>query len=306
MFATFGALALLSVASAFGGERVVVIGDSITGHSMRLPYGFTHEIRKAFEDAGADVEFSPLGGSGQSIPSWRGLLKSSYTNDFQLDIPGIKVKTELDKGADVILVHLGMNDALCPAFKSSEEGFAAWKAECVALVGEIRERVPSAKRIILTSATMLTETPFGYKNLALDRLAELEREVAAETGCEYFDTRADFKKYFGNARMLDQTTLFTRDYVHPNEDGHRAMTYSFLTALGYKEIAEKYRAEKFSANMLDFDAPGLSLFVVPTDSPEKVVVKGRVRGAAKDSLKIDAPNGLKVDGIDDEAGDAFT
>ena len=53
--AAVSAALLVGSAVSFGAERIVVVGDSITGHSMNLPYGFTHEIRAALADAHNDA-----------------------------------------------------------------------------------------------------------------------------------------------------------------------------------------------------------------------------------------------------------
>ena len=83
----FFSLFLIIGASVIGAERILVVGDSITGHSMNLPYGFTHEVRAALKDAGVnDLEFIPLGGSGQTIISWQSIIENSYKNNQQLDI----------------------------------------------------------------------------------------------------------------------------------------------------------------------------------------------------------------------------
>ena len=302
----FFTVCLWAAASVFAGERIVVIGDSITGHSMNLPYGFTHEFRAALAASGhSDVEFIPLGGSGQSIVTWQDILKNSYQNDQKLDIPDIFVKTELDKGADTVLVHLGMNDALKPSFVADQGGYAVWKSEYVKFIGMIKERIPS-KRLIITTPTMLTESPWAFKNEAMDRLSLLAHEAADETGVEFFDLRAEFKKYFENARMLDPATRFTLDFVHPNQLGHQVMTAAMLDVLGYADAAEKYRAEKMTPSLLDFDSPGMALFVVHNDNAKQVIVKGRLRGAAKETLVAAPPEGLTVEGIDAGDGDAFT
>ena len=71
------AAALLLPASSFA-ERILVVGDSITGHSMNLKFGYTHQVRKALKESGVgDVEFIPLGGSGQSVSSWRNVISTS-------------------------------------------------------------------------------------------------------------------------------------------------------------------------------------------------------------------------------------
>ncbi len=178
-------LLLTATPCVFGAERVLVVGDSITGHSMNLAYGFTHEIRNALAEAGSDMEFVPLGGSGQTIFSWRGIVANSYANRQRLDIADIYVKDEFDKGADVLIVHLGMNDALRPSIKSDEEGYAKWREEYKALVSDLRKRVPSVSRIILTPPTLLTENPFAFKNLFMDRLGTIIEEVAKEENCEF-------------------------------------------------------------------------------------------------------------------------
>ena len=54
--AAVSAALLVGSAVSFGAERIVVVGDSITGHSMNLPYGFTHEIRAALAAAGIEAD----------------------------------------------------------------------------------------------------------------------------------------------------------------------------------------------------------------------------------------------------------
>ncbi|MBQ9372393.1 MAG: hypothetical protein IJU03_09395 [Thermoguttaceae bacterium] len=261
LVAAFISLALYA-ATSFAGERILVVGDSITGHSMNLPYGYAHEIRNALKDAGSDMEFVPLGGSGQTIFSWRNIIKNSYENNFRLDIEGIMIKEEFDKGADAILVHLGMNDALQPSIKSDEEGFKSWRAEYKALVADLRARVPSVKRIILTPPTLLTENPYAFKNLFMDRLAEIIADVAQEEDCEFYNARAEFAEHFVYARTRDPKFRITLDFVHPNQYGHQIMAWSFLKALKLGEIADKYYQEKVDPIVRDLDdKPAMALFV---------------------------------------------
>ena len=161
-------------------ERILVVGDSITGHSMNLPYGYANQIRKLLKEESKDIDFIPLGGSGQTIFSWRHIISNSYENNQRLDIPGIMVKDEFDRGADVILVHLGMNDALQPSVPYTEEGLKSWKQEYVSLVQDLKKRVPNVSKIILTPPTMLTENPYDFKNFLMDQFSDIIQEVAAE------------------------------------------------------------------------------------------------------------------------------
>lgn len=247
--------------SAISAERILVVGDSITGHSMNLPYGFTHEIRTALSDAKSDIEFVPLGGSGQTIFSWRGIIESSYNNNFRLDIPNIMVKEEFDKGADTLLIHLGMNDALQPSIKSDEEGYKSWKVEYVNLVNDLRKRVPGVKRIILTPPTMLTEEAYSFKNVMMDRFGIIINEVAKENDCVFVDTRAEFKRFVENVRYTKPDYRFTLDFVHPNQPGHQVISWSFLKGLGLHDIAQKYYETKMDPEIRDFESPGMTLSV---------------------------------------------
>ena len=300
LVAAFLAFTFVLSTSSFAVERVLVVGDSITGHSMNLPYGYGHEVRNALKESNADVEFVPLGGSGQTIFSWRNIIKRSYTDNFRLDIEGIMVKEEFDKGADSILVHLGMNDALQPSIPSDEEGFKSWRAEYKSLVADLRARVPNVKRVILTPPTLLTENPYALKNVFMDRLAKIVDDVAQEENCEFYDARQEFKEHFIYARTRNPEFRITLDFVHPNQFGHQIMTYSFLKALKLNEIAEKYYQDKVDPILREVDdKPALALFVndvkldskaLPDDKNDLVPIEivGRIFNVKIDELNLEA------------------
>ena len=308
-------LTVMPFSQSVAGERVLVVGDSITGHSMNLPYGFTHEVRKALEEAKSDVEFVPLGGSGQTIFSWRNIVRNSYENNQRLDIEGIFVKEEFDRGADTIIVHLGMNDALQPSIKSDETGFASWHDEYVSLVNDLRKRVPNVKRVILTPPTMLTENPCDFKNLFMDRFTTIIKQVAKETNCEFFDLRAEFERHFLSARRLNPDFRITLDFVHPNEFGHQIMSWSFLKSLGLDDIANSYYQNRVAKEISDFKTPGVALFVndvLLENTPVKeegsrvvpVEIKGFLSGINADDVKVSS-DVLKLVNIE-KAEDQFT
>ncbi|MDO5308796.1 MAG: GDSL-type esterase/lipase family protein [Planctomycetia bacterium] len=291
--------------TSYSAERVLVVGDSITGHSMNLPYGYAHEVRAALEANGSDIEFIPLGGSGQTIFSWRGIIQSSYENRQRLDIQDIYVKDEFDKGADVILIHLGMNDALRPSIQTSEEGFATWKEEYRSLIKDLRARTPDVKRIVTTPPTLLTENPFAFKNELMDRFGEIIAEVSAEENCEFFDLRKEFKRHFLNARFESPEFRITLDFVHPNQAGHQVMAWGFLKALGLEEIADWYYKERVCDEVKAKTTPSATFFVadVPVKTPEilktrennsltvPIVIDGVIQGVSKDNLSVSLPNG---------------
>lgn len=300
LLTTLFSAAILLPAASFA-ERILVVGDSITGHSMNLPFGYTHQVRKALKDAGVnDVEFIPLGGSGQSITSWRSVVKNSKEKNQKLDIKGIFVKEEFDKGADALIVFLGMNDALAPYTDVS--ALKRWKNDYQKLIDDLKART-KFKKLLLASPTMLTETPYSYKNRLMDEMANVIREVAKENGAEYIDTRETFKRFHENMRKQNPKQLFMLDYVHPNLFGHSSLTWSFLKAIGQKNAAEKYCKEKMNPVMKDFEKPGMSLAVQNSRVPGEFTIKGNLRGGEFKDLKVQLPEGLKLKKIDGREND---
>ncbi|MDO4569091.1 MAG: GDSL-type esterase/lipase family protein [Planctomycetia bacterium] len=289
--------------------RAVVIGDSITGHSMNLPFGYTHEVRKTLAEAGeTEVEFIPLGGSGSTIEAWTHFITNSHENRQRLDIPAIYIKDELDKGADIIFILLGTNDALCPAIVTTEEGYAAWKTKYQTLINLVRERTQTP-RIILALPSMLTETPFSFKNQMMDRMESIMRELAEENeenGVEFLDMRGEMKRHFINARLQDGEIYFAPDCVHPQKTGHAILTWQFLKALGRETLAQKYYDANVPEFVRDFDRPGLALFVQNTTKSNCAIIKGFARGVDLDALRVRLPEGLALDKLEKGDGMEFT
>ncbi len=298
------AVLCLMTASVFA-ERVIVIGDSITAQS-NLDWGYAPAVRKGLADAGVtDVEFVSLGWSGQTVASWHGITERSYT-DAKLhgDRAHILFKTELDLGADTVLIFLGMNDVLCPYIVPTEEGYAKWKADYCKLIDLLRKRVPTAKRFLLCPPTMLTENPYVVKNLIMDRMGEVMREIAKEKNCEILDLRGEIKRFFMNARLQDNSFHFTPDCVHPHHDGHLVMAWTILRGIGQEEAAAKVYAQ-IPQWLTDFNAPGMSLFVLNSTEPRKMQIRGHLRGAEKKELEVICPEGWKLDEICEMPGDEF-
>ena len=299
-------LVLLCIPAFASAERIVVVGDSITGHSMNLPCGYTHRVRLALQEAGVtDVEFVPLGGSGQTVSSWRGIVDNSYKNRQRLDIPDIYVKDEFDKGADTILIFLGMNDAHCPSISNADNCYDVWKEEFQDLINKVKARCPY-KKLILSAPTMLTESPYDFKNLQMDKMESVVRQLAKENGATVCEIRRDFKAAVENARKQDVEYRVIRDYVHPRELGHDVMTVAILRAIGQDKAADMYLEKYCSEYQKDFQKPGMSLYVVSPAPIGKAIVRGNLRGADKSQLTVDAPEGYKVDKIELGEGEEFT
>jgi hypothetical protein len=87
-------------------DRIVFVGDSITGQGWNNGEGFIHLIDNALRKANPDSTGVriPLGGSGQSVSSWQSVEKGSRDKSSFLDVKGFDVKVELDKPADVLII----------------------------------------------------------------------------------------------------------------------------------------------------------------------------------------------------------
>ncbi|MDO5582153.1 MAG: GDSL-type esterase/lipase family protein [Planctomycetia bacterium] len=286
-------------------ERALIVGDSITGHSMNLKCGYIHEIRRTLaENKITDLEVIPFGGSGQRVESWIGILKRSEKDRQQLDIKGIFVKDELDKKADTIVIFLGMNDALCPTVRFTDESFRKWKTDYQTLIDGLKART-DFKKLILCPPTMLTENPYSAQNLLMDRMGDVLKEIAKENNAVLCDLRGIIKKHFLNARLADKNFFFTPDSVHPRDAGHSLIAWALLRSLNREQIAEKYYEEHIPEILKNFSAPGMSLFVVNSDRPDTVLVRGHLRGEKKDRIKVDPPAGMRTERIIAKEGDEF-
>ncbi len=293
--------AMLLLPSAAFAERILVVGDSITGHSMNLRFGYTHQVRKALKEAGVnDVEFIPLGGSGQSVSSWRNVIRNSRDKNQKLDIAGIFVKEEFDKGSDTLIIFLGMNDALAPYTDFST--LPRWKAEYQKLIDDLKARVRFQK-LILASPTMLTETPYSYKNRLMDEMAKLIRTLAKENGAEYLDTRETFQTYHEAMRKQNPKQNFMLDYVHPNELGHNCLTLSFLKAIGRKNVTDHYLRETMPGSMKVLKKPGMSLALQNSSVPGEFTIRGSLSGGDFKALNARLPEGLKLRKIEGTPAD---
>ncbi|MBR0193034.1 MAG: hypothetical protein IJQ31_13325 [Thermoguttaceae bacterium] len=286
-------------------ERVLVVGDSITAQS-NADWGYAPIVRKALADAGVtDVTFVSLGWSGQTVAGWIPVVERSKTDpNVHGDRGDILFKQEFDQGGDTLIVFLGMNDVLCPYVFPTDEGYAKWKADYCELIDRLRERVPSCKRLLLCPPTMLTENPYCVKNLIMDRMGEIMQEICKEKNAQILDFRGEIKRFFLNARLLNNSFHFTPDCVHPRHEGHLVMAWTILRGIGQDAAAEKVY-EQIPAEIKDFDSPGMSLFVLNSTEPGKMQLRGHVRGFAKNEIKVECPEGWKLDEVADLGGDEF-
>jgi hypothetical protein len=127
------AVAMGVAASALAAERIVFIGDSITGQSRISAHGYANQLDDAYAATRVEADrpvVVALGGSGQTVESWRNVEFESRENaTTTLDVPGVYVGPNLDQPTDRLVVLLGMNNVLAPSTADTPESIAAFKGQ---------------------------------------------------------------------------------------------------------------------------------------------------------------------------------
>lgn len=300
------ALAAGTLASTAMAERIIVAGDSITGQSKLLggKSGYYWQFNEALADAGVkDVELIPLGGSGQSINSWRNVIKNSYEKNAPLDIKEYMPKDELDKGCDTFVIFLGMNDTLAPY--TNLEQLDAWKKNYQLLINDAKARVKFSK-LVLASPTMCTENLDTYKNKIMAKMNEIVAELAKENNAVHAKTWDEFTRCWKLLRMDRPLAKMSGDYVHPGRQGHTAITVALLRAVGQEKAAEMwYEKNKKSFGKVAMGEPGMLLYVLNADKPGVITVKGEVGNMGAPALSVKLPEAWKQSRFEQD-GTRFT
>ena len=250
-------------------DRIVIVGDSITGQSVNNSAGFKHVLDWALHEQYPQGKFVllPLGGSGQTVGSWMNVVKTTR-EEQTLDVKDVPIKATLDQKADVLLIMLGMNDVLSPSLSDKPADYDAWIARYGQLLTTLRERLKP--RIIgLATVTMCTEDPAGPKNRALGEMNRRVAKLAGEQDCLLLPTGQEVQNTLAKGRMYNPDFHVANDMVHPNGVGHAAVAIGMLKGLGETEAArkvdEKYLAPAWKQAAGTF--PALSYSVAAQPSP---------------------------------------
>ena len=221
-------------------DRVVFVGDSITGQSINHPQGYLHQLKWALNEvkSNAAPNLVALGGSGQSVGSWMNVEQRSRTAETFLDITGVDVKATLDAGADVLIIMLGMNDLLAPYVTERTEDLDAWAGRYRTLLRSLRDRA-KPRVTALATITLLTEDPVSPKNRVRGELNRRVAEIAASEKCVLIQTGDEMLGLLQRGRALKPDFHVTGDFCHPNALGHTAVAMAMMKGLGETEVANK-------------------------------------------------------------------
>ncbi|MDF1754099.1 MAG: GDSL-type esterase/lipase family protein [Verrucomicrobiales bacterium] len=239
------ALFFLLLSGAEGGDllkpddRIVFIGDSITGQGGRNESGWVALFGAALQSVDPDnlQTLVPLGGSGQTVGSWGNVERKSRDNSVFLDIKTYDVREELGQPADVVVIMLGMNDVLSAGLKNTPEGIEKWKSQYRDLIRGVRERA-TPRVMALATPTPCTEDPYSPKNIVMDQMVEALKSLADEESCIVLPTRDTAWEVLKRGRMSKPDFHFVSDQVHPNSAGHAMIASGMLKGLGETAAAE--------------------------------------------------------------------
>lgn len=238
-----GAVEISPTAQLQDGDRVVFVGDSITGQSVNIgPGGFNGVIRRALDAArpGNRIELFSLGGSGQGVGTWLNIEKNSREKETFLDVPNVDARATLSQPVGVLIIMLGMNDSLSPYIGEDDAAVEGWADNYRTLVTALRERC-RPRVVAFATVTPNTEDPDSPKNRLLSRMGIRLASLSKEMGCIVLPTGEAVRELLAEGRTCRPDFHVTYDFVHPEGAGHAAIAYGMLAGLGERAAATEVR-----------------------------------------------------------------
>lgn len=222
VFAISGPLAAQDV-DAVAGKRVVFLGDSITQSG-----GYVTLVTYYLEKLHPQKDFDVLG-LGLSSETLSGLSEDGHA-DGKFPRPCLfeRLGRLLEKTKpSVVFACYGINDGISQPLDADR--FTAFKKGVTKLIEQCKEA--GVKEVYLITPPIYDFTPksgeFNYDTV-MTEYAKWETNLKVP-GVRILDLHTTMKK----ARDA-RTEPFSRDRVHPGDDGHLLMARTILTALGVK------------------------------------------------------------------------
>ncbi len=211
------ALANLTASGATikSGESVAFLGDSITEMGWGNSHGYVRLCEAAFKANELDVKIIPAGISGHKSDN---MLKR---------VDGI-----LARKPTYMTLSCGVNDV----WHQNLDKDGNYRAGGVLLpeykknITEIVDRAQAAGvRVIILTATMITENPDNIRNKMLAPYNEFLRLLAKEKGCKLVDLNAEMQKQTADFHAVGGKGIYlTCDGVHMDFLGNRMMATMIL------------------------------------------------------------------------------
>lgn len=156
-----------------------------------------------------------------------------------LGVPGARARDQLPWNETTQREHLRRRDPdlVVLAYGTNESGFArlprGYEDNLRQVVGRVRRAVPSASCLLIGPSEWPEQTADGWTpRQTTGQIIEVQRRVAADTGCGFFDLVA----FLGGPGSIhgwvtNDPPYVLDDHVHYNERGHRRLAEVLERAL---------------------------------------------------------------------------
>jgi len=210
------------------GQKVVFLGDSVTGLGWSVPGGYINLVVSGLEAQGIKVTPIPAGVGGNTS---REMLA-------RLDHDVLSAKP------DWMTLSCGVNDVW-----GRERGvdLETYKKNVASIVDKAEA---AGIKVMILTATPIYEVAITEFSPKLDLYNDFLRQFAKERKLPLADVNAAWMNAMKDEKPRWGTRFLTIDGVHPNPDGHRLMAQAILEAFGLSPDQVATAEEKW------LDAPG--------------------------------------------------
>jgi lysophospholipase L1-like esterase len=182
--------------------------------TMRVTQGHVRLFGVSAENGGAGLVYDSLGLNGASITVLSRMFNQSHWA-AQLQ----------HRHPDLVIVNYGTNEADFPAFIDKQ-----YEKELREAIRRLRAALPETSLLIMSPMDRGYRTGPGEIETmpTIPRIVALQRRVARETGCGFFDT---FQAMGGEGTMARwytaQPRLVSADFIHPYPAGGKMIAVTF-------------------------------------------------------------------------------
>jgi lysophospholipase L1-like esterase len=203
--------------------------------TLRVAQGHVRLFGVSAENSGAGVVYDSLGLNGASITVLSRMFNQSHwAEELQHRHP------------DLVVINYGTNEADFPAFIDKQ-----YEKELREAIRRLRAALPETSLLIMSPMDRGYKTGPGEIETmpTIPRIVELQRRVARETGCGFFDT---FQAMGGEGTMARwyaaQPRLVSADFIHPYPAGGKiiatAFTREIISGLNRYSLRESQKSQE--------------------------------------------------------------
>jgi lysophospholipase L1-like esterase len=198
----------------------------VTGGSVRL-YGVT------LSKPGAGVVYDSLGLNGATTV----VLSRIFNQEL--------LTAELQHGQpDLVVINYGTNESSFASFVESQ-----YEGELKLAIQRVRKALPQASILVMSPMDRGERSGGEVRTMAtIPEIVEIQRRVAAESGCGFFNT---YEAMGGDSTMArwyeGQPRMVAADLIHPTPKGARLVAESFASQLESGYMRYKLRVMRQSA-----------------------------------------------------------